>query len=346
MFQLGAACAGMAQDDWRVMMGILAISVRSGLCNRLRVVLSAIAYCELTNRRLQIHWPRVDEHATEKEPGRGFEARLCDLFDHPFEEISEQQFSSTGRTIRQTEISIDTPGDLRLRTINMFPGRMPPEDLPNRAESHPFLADRENYVKTFAEYWSVMKPTAQVQAFINEGVRLIAGRHPCVAAIVRHCPIVQGGETILNANYETSRRSPPEKFVARMKLFPKETVFFLTADCLEVESLMRAEFGERIVQLPQTYCYDKTTIQKRTAEMYIAARCDRILGCYISSFAEFTGWLAGGRYSACYRWSASEGERYEDVGLCDQDEHEMLYGVPGAKQPQGIIMAHDVIKDQ
>ncbi len=302
-------------------MNTVAISVRSGLCNRLRVVLWGIAFAEMTKRRLAIHWPREDP--AEKGGGGIFEASLRDLFDHPFNEITQQQFMAIGAQVKQKAFRMDVPGDLHIQTINMLPGFEPADDFPQKQQSHQWLADRSVYQKSFAEYFSVMKPSADVHELINVGATLISG-HNCVAVMPRLClrkswpdsdPEHLGPPLIsYDHNFESGTRSPPEKFIARMKLFPPETVFFLVADCLEVEQLMRAEFGSRIIQLPQTYKYNRETIIKRTAELYIAAKCNRILGAYISSFAEFAGWLAGGMYSGCYQWSASDGEKYECMG--------------------------------
>jgi hypothetical protein len=299
-------------------MNSLAIHVRSGLCNRLRVVLSALAYCEKTNRRLLVHWPRTDPHATEKEPDRGFEAKLSDLFDGPFDEITETEFRLFGRKISQKEIRLDTPGDLQLRTINMFPGVEPPEGFPRKHESHQFLATRW-YEKPLAEYWSVMKPTAELQNWISEGKSLV-DQGLCVAAIVRLCLFTgPEGNLITNANFETPLRSPPQKFIARLDQLPQFNKIFLACDCQHVEDLFREAFPEQVVQLPQTYVYDRETIFKRMAELYVAASCYKILGSYISSYSELSGWLAGGAYSACYQWpKVSEGDRYEDVGLWEE----------------------------
>jgi len=304
-------------------MNSLAIHVRSGLCNRLRVVLSALAYCEETNRRLLVHWPRVDEHATESEPERGFEAKLSDLFSGPFDEITLNEFSAFGRKISQKEIRLDTPGDLRLRTINMFPGVEPPEGYPRKHESHQFLAERW-YRKSLAEYWSVMRPTAVLQEFIDIGLSLIdwenvAVKWDSIAAVIRLGLFTDTtGQLVTNANFETPLRSPPQKFIARLKQLPQYGKIFLACDCQHVEDLFREAFGSRVVQLPQTYIYDRETIFKRMAELYVAASCQKILGSYVSSYSEFSGWLAGGMYSACYQWPANEKERYEDVGLWEE----------------------------
>jgi hypothetical protein len=168
-----------------------------------------------------------------------------------------------------------------------------------------------------------MKPSRAVQEWIDDGIKRII-RLPTVAVMPRLClrkswpdsdPEHLGTPLIsYDHNFESGTRSPPEKFIARMKLFPPETVFFLVADCQAVEDMLRAEFGSRIIQLPQTYKYNRETIIKRTAELYIAAQCDRILGAYISSFAEFAGWLAGGMYSGCYQWPALPDEKYQCMG--------------------------------
>lgn len=295
----------------------LAIHVRSGLCNRLRVVLSALAFCEKTNRRLLVHWPSEDPHATESEPDRGFEAKLSDLFHGPFDEISLAEFQFFGRKISQKQIRLDTPGDLQLRTINMFPGVEPPEGYPRKHESHQFLAERW-YEKPLAEYWKVMQPTSELWNWIMEGLKIVP-QQPSVAAVVRLGLFTDRiGNLITNANFETPLRSPPQKFIARLKQFTTDWKIFLACDCQHVEDLFRNEFGERVVQLPQTYIYDRETIFKRMAELYVSASCYKILGSYISSYSEFAGWLAGGTYSACYQWPAKEGELYEDVGLWDE----------------------------
>ena len=313
-------------------MPVLSLHVRSGLCNRLRPILSAIAYCQLTGRDLRIHWPRVD--SAEKGGGGIFDATLRDLFDHPFEEVTEAQHNATGRLVRQTEISLKTVGDLHMRTINMFPGVEPPEGFPRKHESHAFLASRRHYEKPLADYWSVMKPSAEVEHWIVEGRQRIAGR-PCVAAIIRYAlrnpnkvdvstaeklnAALMAGLVETDHNFETDKRSDVSAYVARMKAYPPETVFFLATDCQYIEDIVRDALGtERIVNLPQTYRYDRETILKRAAEMYIAAQeCREILGAYISSYAEFAGWLAGGQYSACYLWPRRPGETYFDMGSYD-----------------------------
>lgn len=313
-------------------MPVLSLHVRSGLCNRLRPILAAITFCERTGRDLRIHWPRVDQ--AEKGGGGVFDASLSDLFDHPFEEVDEVRHTETGRLIRQSEITLETTGDMHLRTINMFPGVEPPEGFPRKHESHSFLATRTLYERPLRDYWSVMKPSAEVQHWIDEGWRIIAGRS-CVAVIIRYAlrnpnkvdistaekltQALMAGLVETDHNFETDKRSDVSQYVARMKTYPPDTVFFLATDCQYIEDIIRDGIGtERVVNLPQTYRYDRETIIKRTAEMYIAAQCRReILGAYISSYSEFAGWLAGGSYSACYLWPHGPGEIYRDMGSWD-----------------------------
>ena len=61
--------------------------VSHGLCNRLRVLLSSIAYCELTGRRLLVYWPRT----------RRYRFALSSLWRHPYREIGQLGGAQRGR---------------------------------------------------------------------------------------------------------------------------------------------------------------------------------------------------------------------------------------------------------
>lgn len=286
-------------------MNTFAIFVRSGLCNRLRVVLSAIAFCERTNRKLAIHWPIVDN----AEPRGTFDARLSDLFDHPFRELTEQEWASTGRPVKQQDLTFDTPGDLHIRTINMFPGIKCPPYIPNPSNLHDFLASRAHYTKSFADYFSVFRPSRAVQEIIDEESAKFSD--DMVGVSVRYN----------GANVLTPSLSSPEKFIERMRRFDSRKKFFLNTDGKNTSDVIADAFPGRVQQIEQNFIYDKRGIVVRTAELYLLARCQHILGSSYSSYSEFAGWLAGSRYSRCYLWRGDPGDRYEDIG--EPFEHEL-----------------------
>lgn len=241
---------------------ILAMRIGKGLCNRLRVLLCAIAYSELTNRRLLVYWPKEE----------WFGAALNDLWEHPYQEIGSLtnkvlvNLAGGYRHYSFLHSQLDNP-IICLNTI------------------YPFCVD--DYPAPFMSYLSRLKLIKPLQDRIDSFAAQEFMGNPIVGVSIRYN----------RAHPRTVKASPPEWFIARMNQihaqFPNVR-FFLSTDCKEVSQLVRASTSASICQLPRNYHSEVMSgIQEALCELYLLAKTNYILGSYYSSFSETAGSMLG-----------------------------------------------------
>jgi hypothetical protein len=241
---------------------VLIVKVSSGLCNRLRVLLCAIAYSEITSRKLIIHWQLTPK----------FNTPLWQLFCHPYKEIGINTFrifrKLAGKVHSHNEIRFDMPDKiLIIDTVHTF--------------------CMENFSHSLISYFSRMKP---IQA-INEKTdsfykKKLAGKK-IIGIQLRH----------KNAHFKTLQNSSPQWFIYRIneihRKFP-DIEFFLSTDCLEMSELLRANTKAIIHEIPKTFQYDQLDgLKEAICDLYVLARTNYILGSYWSSFSQFARWMRG-----------------------------------------------------
>jgi hypothetical protein len=242
------------------------IFVREGLCNRLRVLLSAIGFSEMTGRKLRVCWPVWGQDAQ-----RPFEAALSDLWIHPYREVSIADWYTMHGHPGAVEASFPPdPGStarvLYLETLLSFFEGLPegPAGYLSRLRLVPALEDR---VERFA--------AAHFDA------------RPCFGVHVRSH----------KAHRQTSEHSPADWFERRMEELGRQypaARFFLSCDSGEVSARFHRRFGDRVCELCTPPGYNTVDgIQKGVVDLYLLARTDYILGSHYSSFSEMASWMQG-----------------------------------------------------
>ena len=240
----------------------LVVTFNHGLCNRLRVLLCAIAYSEVTNRKLLIHW-RKEEN---------FGAALSDLWQHPYQEIGNVRRklyeNLFGRHTKPDtiQIGLDRPV-VCLNTVYPFCRSQYPEPLGSYLTRLKLIEPLEQQVEAFASRW-----------FDNNVV---------VGVSIRYH----------GAHPQTAEASPPEWFIRRINeihaQFP-HVRFFLSADCEEVSQIIRAATPATICQIPRTYRSDRPEgLQEALCELYLLTKTNYVLGSYYSSFSNMVSSLRG-----------------------------------------------------
>lgn len=241
---------------------ILVVSVKEGLCNRLRVLLSAIAYSEVTNRQLLIDWPQ----------DRVFGAALSDLWQHPYQEIGS--FSKrillglAGGYYTHDSIHLGIKHPIAcVKTVHTFCEQEYPAPLVSYLSRLSLIEPLQEKIETFASQWF-------------DG-------HVVVGVSIRYH----------NAHAKTLAASPPEWFIQRLNeihaQFPNVR-FFLSVDCNEISQYIRSATKAVICQLPRNYHVNQTDgIQEAVCELYLLARTNYILASYWSSFANMACSMRG-----------------------------------------------------
>ena len=251
------------------------IQTCEGLCNRFRVLLSAIGFCEMTNRELVICWPLSKggklRPLVTGESHKRFQAGLSDLWVHPYREVGRKEWKKMCRKPSSVEASVPPdPGSdapiLYLNTYEHFFHNLPhtPRQYASRLELIPELHDR---VERFSGAYFTGTPQIGIH--------------------IRHH----------KAHEFTTTHSPVSWFVGRMgelqALYP-QAGFFLSTDSSDLSE----RFSKRFPGLMREQCTPpgfntREGIQKGLVDLYLLARTDYILGSYFSSFSEMALWLQG-----------------------------------------------------
>lgn len=201
---------------------MLAVKVRGGLCNRLRALLS------LAERNPLVCWPLIASGWAE------FHCPLSDLWQHPFREITPEEFARHDGPKLETS---SAHGPLRLDLFRLHP-------------------DRQQEVDQF-----------------DHG-----------------CPIGVSIRTV-RAHPLTLERTPVEWFIARMREHPGP--YFLSVDDPGVSARIRGE-GIAVVEFPKRGAFNsRRGVQEALIDLYLLARCPKLIGSYYSSYSEFAAALAG-----------------------------------------------------
>lgn len=241
---------------------ILVVRVKEGLCNRLRVLLSAIAYSEVTNRQLLINWPQ----------DRVFGAALSDLWQHPYQEIGPRSrkilvgLAGGYHTHDSIHLGIKHP-IVCVKTVHTFCEKEYPAPLVSYLSRLSLYEPLQERIESFASQWF-------------DG-------HVVVGISIRYH----------NAHAKTLAASPPEWFIQRINEIHAEfpnVLFFLSADSDEVSQYIRSATQAAICQFPRNYHVNQTDgIHEAVCELYLLARTNYILASYWSSFANMACSMRG-----------------------------------------------------
>lgn len=235
-------------------MSTLTLNVMGGLCSRMRAVLPAIGFCELTNRKLVINWPRVERNLK-----LGFPCRLDSMWSGPFEMIDR------GVVYSHDEATLEAKGDLHCRTCH--PQFFPLDKLDNPP----------------SKYISRMRPGERLGKEIVHLQWLVTNNYPCVGVIVRG--------SVPHPDF--SPVAWHIQRMRELLALRGDLRFFAYCDLKSDLDVLRAEFGDSVFAQCRTHAYDKEGIIKQAAALYGFGYCAGLIGQNHSSFSEMSAWMLG-----------------------------------------------------
>jgi hypothetical protein len=232
----------------------LVVEVREGLCNRLRVLISACYLAERYGRELILCW-RADEKCG---------ARFGDLFTNPMPETDALPAHPRPHT--------DIPPGVLTRAIQS------PDPIVCVSECHWLVAD-EDHRKTIEHFVALRAVDAVTQALDAIAARF-AGR-----TIGVH---VRRGDFERQLSRRHNLKLPAlERYFAYLDNW-RGAIFLATDGGDEVIGRFRDRYGDRLLIYPRNSPGRNTPQAVRDAlvDLYLLQRCQAIIGTRYSSFSE------------------------------------------------------------
>jgi hypothetical protein len=240
---------------------ILHVHVKSGLCNRLRALLSSVSAAKAMQRDLRVSW----------RPAPQCGASLNDLWLHPFRETNRLQRRLWGiadphdSRYAQDVLGGETGRIVHVRTGNAVTAgsnTLPWPDNLGLMTLRPGLRHRVDVVDT------------------------LLGDAPRVGIQVRAHP---------TSHPETLAASPLAWYLRELEPILRavpNTRVFGSFDLPEVEEQARAALGDVLLTLAGKGEFNTVHgVQDALCDLYLLAGCDFILGAYLSSMGSTAGFL-------------------------------------------------------
>jgi hypothetical protein len=243
---------------------LLLLNARRGLGNRLRSVLSGLAYAEATRCGLLVVW----------EPNAQCGAALGDLWEHPLRLIP----ASRARYL--AKLSGGWKEHLKEEDLDLSVFRRPVLALhSSQAFSNPAGIP---WHSTFSR----LRPVPELRTRIADVWAQIDPERPLVGVMVR---------AHSSAHRETVASRPVAHALDRLSeirsVAPDATVF-LSSDSPEASAVIRAQ--SPVVELPAKGPFNSLRgVQDAVCDLYLLASCQWIIGSHGSSFSEIAGLVAG-----------------------------------------------------
>lgn len=260
-------------------MRVLHLQVRSGLCNRLRALLSGVSAAEATGRQLRVTWT----------PSPQCGARLDDVWSHPFRETNRLE----RRRWRVSDVSddrylSDLTGEETARILHVRSGKVLMEGTPATQQ--------------WPSNLRLMQPLPELQDRID-AVDALLGDAPRVGIQLRTHP---------SAHPEALAASPVSWYVDQLRPVLEEVPgvrIFGSFDTPEAEAELRSVLGDALVTTPDKGAFNSVRgVQDAVCDLYLLARCDFIFGAHLSSIGSTAGYLqqrtayASARLAAGLTW--------------------------------------------
>jgi len=236
-----------------------------GLGNRMRTVLSAQSLAEEEQRHFAYCWP----------VGSGFGARLDDLWQFPFPEVS----TATTRVLAlrypfrdaTTEWRTAARGQRVWQIRTSQPVALPPGAIP------------------WPERLRRLPPTQEIAGRIRDFfTEHLAGR-PYVGVMIRAHHV---------SHAQSREHSPVEWFVARMREIraaAPDVAFFVSCDVPEVQERVAQLLGDTFGQQDKGPYNSGAAVKSAVVDLYLLASSMHLIGPHYSSFPELALHLAGDR---------------------------------------------------
>lgn len=256
--------------------------LREGLCNRLRVLFSAIGLGQLTGRQIIVHW--------STSPGGKIIPLLTGRSHKPFNADIGDLFDPEG-----------TPGvrfverrawRRAVRSPSFVEAPMPP--VVSCDVQHLWLDTYDDFYSILpdspAVYARKLQVTDEIERWTQTVLARFAGGAPKVGFHIRSTA----------AHGATREHSSIEWFEARIAELLEERAkgeaIFLSTDSADYASRLHARFPGRLIEslAPPKY-NSKRGIQKGLVDLTVLAASEHIVGSYFSSFSDMAFDLQGKR---------------------------------------------------
>jgi hypothetical protein len=227
---------------------ILQLEVRSGLCNRLRALVSGICLAEDLNCNLIVHWPSKPESA----------ARFFDLFENS---SLPGRVKIIDKGIPFEKIKCNTKEEAKYAFLN---------NLPISSNQHFYRTDTERFDRHIRN----LQPVENIKIRVIKNLRSLPP------------DLIPIGVHIRRTDHKKSiEESPFGGFVEEMFKISKGYFYLATDDALVAAELMRIFPGR--IHCHENLRNRNTTegVQEALVSLYTLAACSFILGCKGSSFS-------------------------------------------------------------
>lgn len=254
---------------------LILIAAEGGLCNRLRVLLSAAALQPSLSTPIRVAWADNAECAAR--------------FDQLFEPLHLPPLTVTPRSWKEAPALRSNAYLPYLYRLFFFDAQrknyLPAYHLPL-----PFLSQRypRIYLSTcyaFASYAPDLlrqhiRPLPHLQERIDALVAQFV--RPTIGVHIRRTD-----------NVESIAHSPTSLFLAAMEQHPTAS-FYLSTDDLSLKATLQKRYGDRLITQHTTARRDTLEgIEEAVIDLFVLSRTDRLLGSYWSSFTDTAAELGG-----------------------------------------------------
>lgn len=246
-------------------MNKLVVEVRAGLCNRLRVLISASYLAGRYDRELILCW----------RPGDNCGARFGDLFTNPITE--------TDALPEQPPAHRGSPPDVLARAVQS------PEPIVCVSECHWLVADEDQ--RKSAPHFLALRPVAAVTQAVDAVAAQFRGR-----TIGVH---VRRGDFARQLSRRHNLKLPAlERYFTYLDKW-RGTIFLATDGGDEVVPRFRDRYGERLLTFPRRFpgrCSPEA-VQEALVDLCLLQRCQAVVGTRYSSFSELAWCIAKTPYA-------------------------------------------------
>lgn len=232
------------------------VQVNGGLVSRMRVVVSAIAYSIKTGRQLILNWPLTEP---SEKTGR-FPVSFGELWEYPCEERNVRLHA-----MNKSAEGLYGNGDTEIRTCHVEP------------------------FKT----WTGI----DFRPWISKLTR--------TAMLNSVCDCIGNVDDALGMNIRMAHKQPDTVDLNwwhnRLACLNYTGRVFLATDHDAAYNSIKALFGDMVVAFDRIvgpyekgwYLYDRDSIIKQAAELYVLSRCDYVIGSNHSSMSQMVAFMRG-----------------------------------------------------
>jgi hypothetical protein len=265
--------------------GLIELTVRAGLCNRMREIDSALALARAANKGLRVYWLK----------NKNLDCPYGQLFAPiPGVRIIDIETSRKKAFLSPASLWYRVRKRAHLWPVDLFLGN---EEIRRYRDAGIDLASvvskaKRCGIETFMRFYRSagyvdLKPRAEIMREVEKTI----GRLDPGGLIGVH---IRRGD-----NAAAIQVSPVEAFRERMQREVDEdpqATFFLATDDPATERQMKERFPGKVVTRPKVFARDRPEgVRDALVDVLVLSRCRLILGSYWSSFSDTASELAGAK---------------------------------------------------